>query len=151
MIFVLVYFRALKRKPVLCKSDVLFSLFSFSLTLSVFSFSSSIPDIEITENLFTATENVLQKKTFVDLLGLRRNFIGGTKREIPSGQYRPIFPAWVAIRTQNSPHLALSRSLPYNNIEYCDKKSRLKDRMLIGNTYILYYRFPNEDFQRQYS
>ena len=32
MIFVLVYFRALKRKSVICKSDVLFSLFSFSLT-----------------------------------------------------------------------------------------------------------------------
>ena len=42
-IFVLVYFRALKRKPVICKSDVLFSLFSFSLTLLVFSFSNSIP------------------------------------------------------------------------------------------------------------
>ena len=43
MIFVFVYFQALKWKPVICKSDVLFSLFSFSLTLSVFSFSSSIP------------------------------------------------------------------------------------------------------------
>ena len=37
IIFVLVYFRALKRKPVICKSDGLFSLFSLSLTLSVFS------------------------------------------------------------------------------------------------------------------
>ena len=44
MIFTLVYFRALKRKPVICKNDVLFSLFSFSLTLAVFSFSGPIPD-----------------------------------------------------------------------------------------------------------
>ena len=36
MIFVLVYLRALKRKPVIYKSVVLFSLFSFSLRLSVF-------------------------------------------------------------------------------------------------------------------
>ena len=43
MIFVLVYFRALKRKPVICKSDVLFSLFSFSLMFSVFSFSELVP------------------------------------------------------------------------------------------------------------
>ena len=94
MIFVLVYFRPLKRKPVICKSDVLLSLFSFSLALSVFSFSSSIR--EITKSLFTATANILQKKTFVHPLGLRRNFIAGTKRAIPSGQYRPSLPARVA-------------------------------------------------------
>ena len=43
MIFVLVCFQALKRKPVIWKGGVLFSLFSFSLTLSVFLFFSSIP------------------------------------------------------------------------------------------------------------
>lgn len=37
-----ILFRALERKPVICKSGVLFCLFSFSLTLSIFSFSSSI-------------------------------------------------------------------------------------------------------------
>ena len=29
--------------------------------------------------------------------GLRRNFIAGTKRAIPSGQYRPILPAIVGL------------------------------------------------------
>ena len=55
----------------------------------VFSFH---PDREITENLFTATENILQKKTFVHPLGPRQNFIAGTKQTIPSGQYWPILP-----------------------------------------------------------
>ena len=48
-----------------------FSLFSFSLTLSVFSFSEFHPDREITENLFTVTVNIL--RTLVHPLGLRRN------------------------------------------------------------------------------
>ena len=61
MIFVLVYFRALKSKPVMCKSD---NVFRFSRFL--------VPsDREITENLFTVTENILRKKTFVHSLGLR--------------------------------------------------------------------------------
>ena len=61
MIFVLVYFRALKRKPVIYKSDVLFSLFSFSLTLSVFSFSSSIP-IEKSQKIFLLPRKIFCKK-----------------------------------------------------------------------------------------
>ena len=47
------------------------------------------------QKIFTATENILQKKTFVHPVGLRRNFIAGTKRAIPSGQYQPILPARV--------------------------------------------------------
>ena len=61
-----------------------FLWFSFSLTLSVFSFSGSVP------------ENILRKKTFVHPLGHRRNFIAKTKRAIPSGQHRPILPARAA-------------------------------------------------------
>ena len=61
MIFVLVYFRALKRKPVICKSDVLFSLFSFSLTLSVFSFSSSIPT-EKSQKIFLLPRKIFCKR-----------------------------------------------------------------------------------------
>lgn len=53
-----------------------FSLFSFSVTLSVFSF----PYREITENLFTDTEDILWKKTCVHWLRLGRNFIAGNKR-----------------------------------------------------------------------
>ena len=39
---------------------------------------------EITENLFTVMENILRKNTFVQPLGLGRNFIAGTKPTIPS-------------------------------------------------------------------
>ena len=61
MIFILVYFRALKRKPVTCKSDVLFSLFSFSLTLSVFSFSSFIPT-EKSRKIFLLSRKIFCKR-----------------------------------------------------------------------------------------
>ena len=63
MIFVLVYFQALKRKPVICKSDVLFSLFSFSLTLSVFLFSSFIPT-EKSRKIFLLPRKIFCKKNF---------------------------------------------------------------------------------------
>ena len=86
MIFVLVYVRALKRKPVIYKSDNAFRLFRFLVH----------PAREITENLSTITENILRKKTFVHPLGLRRNVVAGTKRAIPSGQYGSILPARVA-------------------------------------------------------
>ena len=56
MIFVLVYFQALKRKPVVGKSD----------------------------------------GAFMHALRLRWNFIAGTKRVIPSGQYRSILHSQVA-------------------------------------------------------
>ena len=77
IIFVLVYFRALKRKPVMCKSD---NAFRFSRFL-----------VPSTENLSTVTENI-----FMNPLGLRRNVIGGRKRAIPSGQHRSILPARIA-------------------------------------------------------
>ena len=95
MIFVLVYFRALKRKPVICKSD------------NAFRFSGVHPDRKITENLFSVTENQFAKEIFVHPLGLRRNVIAGTKRAIPSGQYRSILqlPARVA---NNSAGFSLS-------------------------------------------
>ena len=79
MIFVLVYVRAVKRKPDICKSDGASRFSGFT-------------DREITENLFTVTENILRKKPFVHPLGLRRNAIAGTKRAILSGQYRSMLP-----------------------------------------------------------
>ena len=84
MTFVLVCFRALKRKPVICKID------------NAFRFSSSIPTEKSQKSLFTVTENILRKKTFVHPPGPRRNVVAGTKRAIPSGQYRSILPARVA-------------------------------------------------------
>ena len=48
------------------------------------------------ENLFTVTENILRKKTFVKPPILRRNVIAGAKRAIPSGQHCFILPARVA-------------------------------------------------------
>ena len=86
MIFVLVYFRALKRKPVIRRSD---DAFRFSRFL--------VPSRQINHRKsFYCDGKYLRKKTFVHLLGLRRNFIAGTKRAIPSGQYRSILPARVA-------------------------------------------------------
>ena len=75
MIFVLVYFGALKRKPVICKRD---NAFWFSRFL--------VPSQQKNHRKsFSVTENILRKKTFVHPLGLRRNVIAGTKRAIPSG------------------------------------------------------------------
>ena len=86
MIFVHVYFRALKRKPVICKSD---NAFRFSRFL--------VPSRQRNHRKsFTVTENILRKKTFVHPLGLRRNVIAGTKRAIPSVQYRSILPTRIA-------------------------------------------------------
>ena len=59
------------RKMYWSSSTFFLSLFSFSLTLSVFSFFLFPPDREITENLFTVTENIL--RNLVHSLGLRRN------------------------------------------------------------------------------
>ena len=67
--------------------------------VSVFKFSRLLKfhlDKEITENIFTVTENILQKKTFVHLLGLPRNVIAGTKRVTLSKRYGSIVPARVA-------------------------------------------------------
>ena len=86
MIFVLVYFRALKRKPVIRKSD---NAFRFSRFL--------VPSRQRNHRKsFTVTENILRKKTLLHPPGLRRNVTAGTKRAIPSGQYRFILPTRVA-------------------------------------------------------
>ena len=86
LIFVLVYFRALKRKLVICKSD---NAFRFSRFL--------VPSRQRNhrKSLYCHGK-YFRKKTFVHPLGLRRNVVAGTKRAIPSGQYRSILPARVA-------------------------------------------------------
>ena len=81
MIFVLVYFRALKRKPVILKSD---NAFRFSRFL--------VPSRQRNHRKSFYCHG---KKTVVHPLGLPRNFMVGTKRAIPSGQYRSILPARV--------------------------------------------------------
>ena len=86
MIFVIVYFRALKRKPVICKSDNAFRFSRFLVPSRPRNHRKS----------FTVTENILRKKTFVHPRGLQRNVVAGTKRVIPSGQYRSILPSRVA-------------------------------------------------------
>ena len=79
MIFVLVYFRALKRKPVICKSD---NAFRFSRFLA--------PSRQRNHrNLFTLTENILREKTFVQPLGPRRNVIAGPKRAVQGSPGSP--------------------------------------------------------------
>ena len=86
MIFVLVYFRALKRKPVICKSH---NAFRFSHFL--------VPSRQRNRRKsFYCHGKYFAKKTFVHPLGLRRNVIAGRKRAIPSGQYLSILPARVA-------------------------------------------------------
>ena len=73
MIFVLFYFRALKRKPVICKSD---NAFRFSRFL--------VPSRQINHRkFFTVIENILRKKTFLHPLELWRNFICGNETGNP--------------------------------------------------------------------
>ena len=78
----------------------LVNIFVFSVLILVDAFGFLVfyfhPDRAITQNLFTVTENILRKKASEPPLGPRRNFIAGTKRAIPSGQYRSILHAWVA-------------------------------------------------------
>ena len=86
MIFVLVYFRALKRKPVIRRSDdaLRFSRFLF-------------PSRQINHRKsFHCHGKYLAKENFRLPVGLRRNVIAGTKRAIPTRQYRFILPARVA-------------------------------------------------------
>ena len=86
MIFVLVCFRALKRKPVLCKSD---GAFRFSCFL--------VPSRERNHRKsFHCHGKYFAKEKFRAPFGLRRNFIAGTKQAILSGLHRPILPARVA-------------------------------------------------------
>lgn len=51
---------------------------------------------ELAENHFTVMDNVFQKKMFVHPLGLRWNFIAGTKWAVPSRWYQCILPPQVA-------------------------------------------------------
>ena len=76
------------------------------------------PDREITENHFTATENILQKKTFVHPLGFRQNLLREQNGQSRAGYIGPSCPLGKPIRTQNSPHRARSRSLPCNNTSF---------------------------------
>ena len=68
----------------------------------------------MTENLFTVTENILRKKTFIQLLGLRQNVIAGTKWAILSEQYHSILPARVANDSAGFGSFCRSPSLLYN-------------------------------------
>ena len=72
----------------------------------------------MTENLFTVTENILRKKTFIQLLGLRQNVIAGTKWAILSEQYHSILPARVANRRAGFGLFCRSPSLPYSKLSY---------------------------------
>ena len=73
MIFVLFYFLALKRKPVICKSDDAFRLSRFL-----------VPSRQINHRkFFTVIENILRKKTFLRPLELWRNFICGNETGNP--------------------------------------------------------------------
>ena len=72
----------------------------------------------MTENLFTVTENILRKKTFIQLLGLRQNVIAGTKWAILSEQYHSILPAWVANHSAAFGSFCRSPSMPYNKLSY---------------------------------
>ena len=72
----------------------------------------------MTENLFTVTENILRKKTFIQLLGLRQNVIAGTKWAILSEQYHSILPARVANHSAGFGSFYRSPSLPYNKLSY---------------------------------
>ena len=82
MIFALVYFRALKRKPVICKSD---KAFRFSCFL--------VPSWQRNHRKsFYCHGNILGKKTFMHLLGLPRNVLAGTNGQSQAGSIAPSCP-----------------------------------------------------------
>ena len=72
----------------------------------------------MTENLFTVTENILRKKTFIQLLGLGQNVIAGTKWTILNEQYHSILPARVANHSARFGSFCRSPSLPCNKLSY---------------------------------
>ena len=84
MIFVLVYFRALKRKPVIYKSD------------NAFRFSSSIPTNRSQKILLLSRKVFCERKVSCTRLNFGEILFAGTKRAIPGGRYRSILPARVA-------------------------------------------------------
>ena len=72
----------------------------------------------MTENLFIVTENILRKKIFIQLLGLRQNVIAGTKWAILSEQYHSILSARVANHSAGFGSFCRSPSLTYNKLSY---------------------------------
>ena len=100
MIFVLFYFpRALKRKPVICKSD---GEFRFSRILVPFRQRNQRKSFYCHGKYF-AKENC-RAPAWTSVKFYCRN----KKRAIPSGKYHPILPAGDLV------YLACLRSLPYN-------------------------------------
>ena len=87
MIFVLVYFRALKRKPAICKSD---NAFRFSRFL--------VPSRQINhrKSFLMSRKIFCERKLSYTRLNFSEILFAGTKRAIPGGQYRSILPARVA-------------------------------------------------------
>jgi len=104
MNFVLAYFRALKRKPVTCKSD---GALWFSCFL--------VPSRQRKDR----KSFYCQKKTFVNQLILQRNVITETKLKIPSGQYdASSCPLGKQITTWGLFHFGSSQSMPYNKCTF---------------------------------
>ena len=87
MIFVLVYFRALKRKPVICKTD---NPFRFSRFL--------VPSRQRNHRkIFLQSRKIFcKRKLSCTRLNFGEILFAGTKRAIPGGQYGSILPARVA-------------------------------------------------------
>lgn len=84
MIFVIVYLRALKRRPVRIQKWWRVLVF----------FAFPVPYRQ--RNHRKSRIIFYEKKTFVLRLRLRRNVIAGTKLAFPSGLYPSILAAWVA-------------------------------------------------------
>ena len=86
MIFTLVYFQALKRKPVICKSD---NVFQFSRFL--------VPSRQRNHRkYFYCHVKYFVKENFRAPAWTWQNVIAETKQAIPSGQYHSILLAGVA-------------------------------------------------------
>ena len=86
MIFVLVYFRALKRKPVICKSD---NALRFSRFL--------VPSRQRNHRKsFYCHGKYFAKENLRAPAWTSAKYYCGNKTAIPSGQYRSILPARVA-------------------------------------------------------
>ena len=111
MIIVLVYFRALKRKPVICKSD---NVFRFSRFL--------VPSRRRNHRkCFHCHGKYFAKENFPIPAWTLAKFIAGTKRAIPSRQYRFVLPArivnWFILPAREACHIIKQIFGPFTQLE----------------------------------
>ena len=115
IIFVHVYFRELKRKPVTCKSDKAFRFSRFLVPSRQKNHRES----------FYCHGKYFAKENFRAPAWTSAKCYCGKKRAMPSGQFAPSCPLGQPITARELVHLARSWSLPYNKIYYHSSCTRI--------------------------